>query len=87
MFTLTDSSCLKLHLEAGWLGRQAILMTGINSIVYILSTLPPCVLCSHVDVNVNLRSRWYLVDRWGRRPILLSGAVVVSLPAIVHKVF
>ena len=24
--------------------------------------------------------RWYLVDRWGRRAILLSGAVVVSLP-------
>jgi len=28
---------------------------------FILSTLPP----------------WYLVDRWGRRPILLSGAVVM----------
>jgi len=49
--------------EAGWLGRQAILMTGINSLVYILSTLPP----------------WYLVDRWGRRPILLSGALVMAL--------
>jgi len=49
--------------EAGWLGRQAILMTGINSIIYMLSTLPP----------------WYLVDRWGRRPILLSGAVVMGL--------
>ncbi|KAF8891456.1 general substrate transporter [Gymnopilus junonius] len=48
--------------EAGWLGRQAILMTGVNSVVYILSTFPP----------------WYLVDRWGRRPILLSGAVVMS---------
>lgn len=47
--------------EAGWLGRDAILMTGINSIIYVLSTLPP----------------WYLVDRWGRRPILLSGAVIV----------
>jgi len=37
-------------------------MTGINSIVYVFSTLPP----------------WYLVDRWGRRPILLSGAVVMG---------
>lgn len=37
-------------------------MTGINAIIYILSTIPP----------------WYLVDRWGRRFILLSGAVVVS---------
>ncbi|KAF8996490.1 hypothetical protein BDQ17DRAFT_1364264 [Cyathus striatus] len=48
--------------EAGWRGRQAILMTGVNSIIYVLSTLPP----------------WYLVDRWGRRPILLSGAVVMT---------
>ncbi|KAF9462127.1 general substrate transporter [Collybia nuda] len=48
--------------EAGWIGRQAILMTGINSVIYVLSTLPP----------------WYLVDRWGRRTILLSGAVVMS---------
>ncbi|KAF8626000.1 hypothetical protein AX17_006723 [Amanita inopinata Kibby_2008] len=49
--------------EAGWKGRQAILMTGINAIIYILSTIPP----------------WYLVDRWGRRPILLSGALVMGL--------
>ncbi|KJA25760.1 hypothetical protein HYPSUDRAFT_37230 [Hypholoma sublateritium FD-334 SS-4] len=48
--------------EAGWIGRQAILMTGINSIIYVLSTLPT----------------WYLVDHWGRRAILLSGAVVMS---------
>ena len=27
--------------EAGWVGRDAILMTGINAIVYILSTIPP----------------------------------------------
>jgi len=47
---------------AGWVGRDAILMTGINSIIYILSTLPP----------------WYLVDRWGRRAILLSGAVIMG---------
>ncbi|KAI5831660.1 hypothetical protein K523DRAFT_269490 [Schizophyllum commune Tattone D] len=49
--------------EAGWLGRQAILMTGINAIVYLLSTLPP----------------WILVDRWGRRPILMSGAAVMCI--------
>ncbi|THU85990.1 general substrate transporter [Dendrothele bispora CBS 962.96] len=53
----------KVFEEAGWLGRQAILMTGINAIIYLLSTLPP----------------WYLVDRWGRRPILLSGAVVMAI--------
>ncbi|TCD69944.1 hypothetical protein EIP91_005533 [Steccherinum ochraceum] len=49
--------------EAGWVGRDAILMTGINAIIYILSTIPP----------------WYLVDRWGRRIILLSGAVVMGI--------
>ncbi|KIY51546.1 general substrate transporter [Fistulina hepatica ATCC 64428] len=49
--------------EAGWVGRDAILMTGVNATVYLISTLPP----------------WYLVDRWGRRPILLSGAVVMCL--------
>ncbi|KAJ4482433.1 hypothetical protein J3R30DRAFT_3459479 [Lentinula aciculospora] len=53
----------KVFEEAGWLGRQAILMSGINSIVYVLSTLPP----------------WYLIDRWGRRPILLSGAVIMAI--------
>ncbi|KAI5818995.1 general substrate transporter [Pyronema omphalodes] len=49
--------------QAGWRGRDAILMTGINGIVYILSTIPP----------------WWLVDRWGRRPILLSGAIIMAL--------
>lgn len=48
--------------QAGWVGRDAILMTGINGIVYVLSTIPP----------------WYLTDRWGRRPILLSGAIIMA---------
>ncbi|KAF8269317.1 general substrate transporter [Lactarius quietus] len=48
---------------AGWLGRDAILMAGINAIIYTLSTLPT----------------WYLVDRWGRRSILMSGAVVMAI--------
>ncbi|KAG5362281.1 Sugar transporter STL1 [Yarrowia sp. C11] len=49
--------------EAGWVGRSAILMTGINAIIYVCSTIPP----------------WYLVDKWGRRPILLSGAVIMAV--------
>ncbi|KAK4048693.1 hypothetical protein OIV83_004663 [Microbotryomycetes sp. JL201] len=48
--------------SAGWIGRDAILMTGINGIIYVLSTIPT----------------WYLVDIWGRRPILLSGALIMS---------
>jgi hypothetical protein len=56
--------------SAGWHGRAAILMTGINGISYLLSTIPP----------------WYLVDGWGRRPILLSGAVamLISLSLISY---
>ncbi|MCJ1358596.1 MAG: hypothetical protein MMC33_008596, partial [Icmadophila ericetorum] len=59
--------------SAGWHGRDAILMTGINSITYLLSTIPP----------------WYVVDRWGRRPILLSGAVamIISLSMISYFLF
>lgn len=49
--------------SAGWTGRDAILMTGINGLTYLASTIPP----------------WYVVDRWGRRFILLSGAVMMII--------
>lgn len=49
--------------QAGWVGRDAVLMTGLNAIIYVLSTIPT----------------WFLVDRWGRRAILLSGAVIMGL--------
>ncbi|QUC23976.1 uncharacterized protein UV8b_08217 [Ustilaginoidea virens] len=59
--------------SAGWVGHDAVLMTGLNGITYFLSTIPP----------------WYLVDRWGRRPILLSGAVAmtVSLSLISYFIY
>ncbi|MCJ1307280.1 hypothetical protein MMC25_000926 [Agyrium rufum] len=59
--------------SAGWRGRDAVLMTGINAITYLLATVPP----------------WYLVDRWGRRVILLSGAVamIVSLSLISYFLY
>ncbi|KAH7370752.1 hypothetical protein BKA65DRAFT_522361 [Rhexocercosporidium sp. MPI-PUGE-AT-0058] len=59
--------------SAGWVGRKAILMTGINAITYLMSSVPP----------------WYLVDRWGRRFILLSGAVAmaISLSLISYFLF
>jgi predicted MFS family arabinose efflux permease len=59
--------------EAGWRGRDAILMTGINGITYLLSTVPP----------------WYVVDRWGRRPILLWGAIamIISLSSISYFIY
>ncbi|BGP58428.1 hypothetical protein JCM8202v2_006097 [Rhodotorula sphaerocarpa] len=49
--------------SAGWIGRDAILMTGVNALIYVLSTVPT----------------WYLVDSLGRRPILLSGATVMAI--------
>ncbi|KAJ4306911.1 Ribulose bisphosphate carboxylase large chain [Collariella sp. IMI 366227] len=59
--------------RAGWKGHDAVLMAGINGITYFLSTIPP----------------WYIVDRWGRRPILLSGAVmmVISLSLISYVMY
>lgn len=49
--------------SAGWVGHSAILMTGFNGLTYLLSTIPP----------------WYIVDTWGRRFILLSGAAAMAL--------
>ncbi|KAL2015972.1 hypothetical protein VTK56DRAFT_4485 [Thermocarpiscus australiensis] len=59
--------------SAGWKGHDAVLMAGVNGITYFLSTIPP----------------WYIVDRWGRRPILLSGAVamVISLSLISYFLY
>jgi len=59
--------------QAGWRGRDALLMTGINGVTYLLSTIPP----------------WYLVDRLGRRFILLSGALamMVTLSGISYFMY
>lgn len=57
--------------QAGWVGRSAILMTGLNGIIYVLSTIPP----------------WYLVDRWGRRKILISGGIVMAISLTMISYF
>ena len=57
--------------QAGWIGRSAILMTGVNGIVYVLSTIPP----------------WYLVDRWGRRKILISGGILMTISLTLISYF
>lgn len=57
--------------QAGWQGRSAILMTGINGIVYVLATVPP----------------WYLIDRWGRRRILMSGGLVMASALVMISYF
>ncbi|OKL57168.1 hypothetical protein UA08_07700 [Talaromyces atroroseus] len=57
--------------SAGWPGRSAILMTGVNAISYLASTIPP----------------WYLVDGWGRRPILLSGAIAMMISLSLMSYF
>ncbi|SCU85314.1 LADA_0D06810g1_1 [Lachancea dasiensis] len=52
--------------QAGWVGRDAILMTGVNGIIYVVSTILP----------------WHLVDKWGRKPILLTGGMVMGLSLV-----
>jgi hypothetical protein len=56
-------------------------MTGINGIIYILSTIPTFVIYVLFDMVLayNVVLRWYLVDRWGRRVILLSGAIFMCI--------
>lgn len=49
--------------QAGFNDSKALLMTGINGIVYLASTIPP----------------WFLVDRWGRKPILISGGISMAV--------
>jgi hypothetical protein len=38
-----DKSQYLIYVEAGWIGRDAILMTGINSLFYMASSIPPYV--------------------------------------------
>ncbi|AQZ17373.1 YDL199C [Zygosaccharomyces parabailii] len=52
--------------QAGWVGRKAILMTGVNGIMYIISTLPP----------------WILVDKWGRKPMLMTGSIFMGFALV-----
>ncbi|GEQ70289.1 hypothetical protein JCM33374_g3965 [Metschnikowia sp. JCM 33374] len=49
--------------QAGFNDSKALLMTGINALVYLLSTIPP----------------WFLVDKWGRKPILISGGLSMGI--------
>ncbi|CCG83450.1 putative MFS sugar transporter [Taphrina deformans PYCC 5710] len=48
---------------AGFTTEKALLYTGYNSIVYIFATVPT----------------WWLADRWGRRPILMSGSIAMII--------
>lgn len=56
--------------QAGWIGREALLMTGINSIIYVISTIFP----------------WKLVDKWGRKPILMSGAIIMGISLVAISI-
>ena len=57
--------------SAGWHGHDAVLMAGVNGLTYLLSTIPP----------------WYVVDTWGRRPILLSGALAMAVSLALMSLF
>jgi sugar porter (SP) family MFS transporter len=53
--------------HAGWEGRDALKMTGINSLIYLASTLIP----------------WKLSESWGRRPLLIFGGFGMGLSLIL----
>ncbi|WOO81901.1 MFS glucose transporter mfs1 [Vanrija pseudolonga] len=60
---LNGINVISYYAQAGWIGRDAILMTGINAIFYIAASIPP----------------WWLTDAVGRRPILLTGAISMAV--------
>lgn len=62
--------------EAGWIGRSAILMAGINSIIYVLSTLPPLVF-------PEIMVEWVLIRLVGSWPTV--GVVVRSLCLVLSS--
>lgn len=57
--------------QAGFKGRTALLVTGINSLIYLASTIPT----------------WFLVDKWGRRPILITGGIWMGIALILISFF
>ncbi|KAK6868599.1 Major facilitator superfamily transporter mfsA [Candida tropicalis] len=57
--------------QAGFNNSSALLMTGINGIIYLLSTIPT----------------WFLVDRWGRRPILITSGIAMGICLFLVAVF
>lgn len=57
--------------EAGFEDSKALLMTGVNALVYLASTIPP----------------WFLVDKWGRKPILVSGGALMAVCLFLIALF
>ncbi|KAH3665653.1 hypothetical protein OGAPHI_003841 [Ogataea philodendri] len=57
--------------QAGWVGRNAILLTGINALLYVLSSIPP----------------WFLTESWGRKPVLIMGGLVMGLALCAVSTF
>ncbi|POW14337.1 hypothetical protein PSTT_03077, partial [Puccinia striiformis] len=54
--------------SAGWIGRDAILMTGINGTVYVFSTIPTWYLVMNGGVDLSCspaRSSWLSVNFYG----------------------
>lgn len=56
--------------HAGWVGRDALKMTGLNSLIYLLSTLIP----------------WKLSESWGRRPLLMLGGLGMGISLVLISI-
>ncbi|KAK6585139.1 hypothetical protein PZA11_001866 [Diplocarpon coronariae] len=57
--------------QAGFSVRKSLLYTAANSVPYVASTIPV----------------WWLADRWGRRPLLITGGVAMAVALTIMCVF
>ncbi|KAH6699988.1 general substrate transporter [Leptodontidium sp. MPI-SDFR-AT-0119] len=56
---------------AGFDNRRSLLFTGANALIYTAATVPV----------------WWLADRWGRRPLLIFGGIVMAVALSIMCVF
>lgn len=57
--------------QAGFSTEKSLLYTVANSIVYIFATVP----------------NWWLLDRWGRKPIMIMGSILMMIALSMVCVF
>lgn len=56
---------------AGFPNRKSLLFTAANAVIYTAATVPV----------------WWLADRWGRRPLLITGGIAMAVALSIMCVF